>query len=57
MKTDLLVQFPMPWLPTVALVLFIFGFIGVLVQAFWPANKAQFQDIEQIPLRDERSTK
>lgn len=33
-----------------ALVLFVALFIGVLVYAFWPGNKKQFEEAAQLPL-------
>jgi cytochrome c oxidase cbb3-type subunit 4 len=33
-----------------ALILFVAFFIGVLIYAFWPANKKRFEDAAQLPL-------
>jgi cytochrome c oxidase cbb3-type subunit 4 len=34
-----------------ALLLFVVLFVGVLVYAFWPGNKKQFEEDAKIPLR------
>jgi cytochrome c oxidase cbb3-type subunit IV len=39
---------------TVALLLFMGLFIGVVVYAFWPGNKKKFDEAAQLPLDDEK---
>jgi cytochrome c oxidase cbb3-type subunit 4 len=36
---------------TVALLLFMAIFVGVVFYAFWPGNKKQFEEDAKIPLR------
>lgn len=38
-----------------ALVLFIAFFIGVLIYAFWPGNKKQFEKAARLPLEKDPS--
>jgi cytochrome c oxidase cbb3-type subunit IV len=42
---------------TVALILFIALFIGVLLYVFWPGNKKKFDEAANLPLEDEKSDK
>jgi len=42
---------------TVALVLFIALFVGVVVYVFWPGNKKKFDDAAKLPLEDEKNDK
>lgn len=37
---------------TVALVLFVALFIGIVVYVFWPGNKKKFDQAAQLPLDD-----
>jgi cytochrome c oxidase cbb3-type subunit 4 len=39
---------------TVALVLFVALFVGVIVYVFWPGNKKKFDDAAKLPLEDEQ---
>jgi cytochrome c oxidase cbb3-type subunit 4 len=42
---------------TVALVLFVALFVGVVVYVFWPGNKKKFDDAAKLPLEDEKNDK
>jgi cytochrome c oxidase cbb3-type subunit 4 len=42
---------------TVALILFIALFAGVLLYVFWPGNKKKFDDAAKVPLEDEKDDK
>jgi cytochrome c oxidase cbb3-type subunit 4 len=42
---------------TVALVLFVALFVGVLIYVFWPGNKQKFDEAAKLPLEDEKSDK
>jgi cytochrome c oxidase cbb3-type subunit 4 len=42
---------------TVALVLFVALFVGVVVYVFWPGNKKKFDDAAKLPLDDENNDK
>ncbi len=42
---------------TVALILFIALFLGVLLYVFWPGNKKKFDEAANLPLEDEKSDK
>jgi cytochrome c oxidase cbb3-type subunit 4 len=37
----------------IALLMFMPIFVGVTVWAYWPANKAKFEQYAQIPLQDD----
>jgi len=37
---------------TVALILFVALFLGVIAYVFWPGNKKKFDEAAQIPLED-----
>ncbi|HET6321888.1 MAG TPA: cbb3-type cytochrome c oxidase subunit 3 [Hyphomicrobium sp.] len=37
---------------TVALVLFVALFIGIIAYVFWPGNKKKFDEAAQLPLED-----
>ncbi len=38
---------------TVALVLFVALFVGVIAYVFWPGNKKKFEEAAKLPLEDE----
>ncbi len=38
---------------TVALVLFIAMFVGIVVYVFWPGNKKKFDEASQLPPDDD----
>lgn len=42
---------------TVALVLFVALFVGVVVYVFWPGKKKKFDDAAKLPLEDEKNDK
>jgi cytochrome c oxidase cbb3-type subunit 4 len=42
---------------TVALILFVALFVGVVIYVFWPGNKKKFDDAAQVPLEDEKNDK
>jgi cytochrome c oxidase cbb3-type subunit 4 len=42
---------------TVALILFVALFVGVLLYVFWPGNKKKFEDAAKLPLEDEQNDK
>jgi len=42
---------------TVALILFIALFAGVLLYVFWPGNKKKFDEAAKVPLEDEKDDK
>jgi cytochrome c oxidase cbb3-type subunit 4 len=42
---------------TVALVLFVALFVGVLIYVFWPGNKKKFDAASKLPLDDEKNDK
>jgi cytochrome c oxidase cbb3-type subunit 4 len=42
---------------TVALILFIALFAGVLLYVFWPGNKKKFDGAAKVPLEDEKDDK
>ncbi len=37
---------------TVALVLFVALFVGIIAYVFWPGNKKKFDEAAQLPLED-----
>ncbi|HWK37381.1 MAG TPA: cbb3-type cytochrome c oxidase subunit 3 [Hyphomicrobium sp.] len=37
---------------TVALILFIALFLGIIAYVFWPGNKKKFDEAAQLPLED-----
>jgi len=37
---------------TIALLLFVALFIGILAYVFWPGNKKKFDEAAQLPLED-----
>jgi cytochrome c oxidase cbb3-type subunit 4 len=42
---------------TVALILFIALFVGVVIYVFWPGNKKKFDEAAKLPLEDEKNDK
>lgn len=38
---------------TVALILFMALFVGVVVYVFWPGNRKKFDEAAQLPLEDD----
>lgn len=42
---------------TVALVLFVALFVGVVIYVFWPGNKKKFDAAAKLPLEDENNDK
>lgn len=42
-------EFAQTW----GLLYFVLMFLAVVVYAFWPANKKQFDDASRIPLRED----
>ena len=38
---------------TIALILFVGLFVGILVYVFWPGNKAKFDEAAELPLDDD----
>jgi cytochrome c oxidase cbb3-type subunit 4 len=38
---------------TVALILFIALFVGIVAYVFWPGNKKKFDEAAQLPLDDD----
>jgi cytochrome c oxidase cbb3-type subunit 4 len=42
---------------TVALVLFVALFVGVVIYVFWPGNKKKFDEAAKLPLEDEKNDK
>ncbi len=38
---------------TIALVLFVGLFVGILAYVFWPGNKAKFNEAAELPLDDD----
>lgn len=52
MKQDVLTQFPLPVLPTIALLIFFTFFVGMLVYISRRQNKPLFQHVANQPLVD-----
>jgi cytochrome c oxidase cbb3-type subunit 4 len=42
---------------TVALILFVALFVGVVIYVFWPGNKKKFDEVSKLPLEDEKNDK
>jgi cytochrome c oxidase cbb3-type subunit 4 len=38
---------------TIALILFVGLFVGILAYVFWPGNKAKFDEAAELPLDDD----
>jgi cytochrome c oxidase cbb3-type subunit 4 len=38
---------------TIALILFVGLFVGILAFVFWPGNKKKFDEAAQLPLEDD----
>lgn len=50
MKAQALLNFPMPWLTCIALVLFFSVFVGMLLWVLKPGNKAMYAELEKLPI-------
>lgn len=57
MKQEVLKAWDMPWLPVLALILFIIFFGGYIFWAYRKKNQPLFQKISMIPLEDAPMTK
>lgn len=52
MKQMILTQFPWPWLPTLALLLFFGFFVGLLIHLNSRSVRSQCTDAATLPLKD-----
>lgn len=52
MKQEVLKAWDMPWLPIVALILFVVFFAAYIIWAYRKKNQALFRKISMIPLED-----
>lgn len=52
MKQQILTQFPWPWLPTIALVIFFTFFVLLIVNVCLKSNRKIFTAAEGLPLND-----
>lgn len=52
MKQEILTQFPWPWLPTAALVLFFVFFVGLIFYVCMKSSENVFIKAEILPLSD-----
>lgn len=42
---------------TIALILFVVLFVGVIIYVFWPGNRKKFDEASKLPLDDEKKDK
>ena len=52
MKQQILTQFPWPWLPTLALLIFFSFFVFLLFRISSQSQRRVFEAAEQLPLAD-----
>jgi len=52
MKQEILTQFPWPWLPTLALMIFVTFFIGLLINVSMKSRRKFFDAAATLPLQD-----
>ena len=52
MKQEILTQFPWPWLPSLALLIFFAFFIGLVVRVSMKSRQHLFKAAEGLPLSD-----
>lgn len=52
MKQEILTQFPWPWLPTTALLIFFVFFVILLFRVSSKSQKREFVRAETLPLGD-----
>ena len=52
MKQEILTQFPWPWLPTLALLIFFIFFIGLLINVSMKSRRPIFDAAETLPLQE-----
>lgn len=52
MKQEILTQFPWPWLPTLALMIFVTFFIGLLINVSLKSRRPIFDAAETLPLQE-----
>ena len=52
MKQEILTQFPWPWLPALALLIFFGFFIGLLIRVSMKSRRHIFTAAESLPLHD-----
>lgn len=52
MKQEVLSQFPFPWLPTIALLIFFVFFVALLILLSTPSQKSLAAQAGILPLND-----
>jgi cbb3-type cytochrome oxidase subunit 3 len=52
MKQEILTQFPWPWMPVVALLIFFIFFAGLLVRVSLKSQQPIFEKAERLPLEE-----
>lgn len=52
MKQEILTQFPWPWLPTLALLIFFVFFVGLMIRVNLKSRNKIFIEAAALPLSD-----
>lgn len=52
MKQEILTQFPWPWMPAIALLIFFAFFAGLLVRVSLKSQRPVFERAERLPLEE-----
>ncbi len=52
MKQEILIQFPWPWLPTLALMIFFVFFVALIIRVGMKSRQHIFTAAESLPLQD-----